>query len=569
MKSLLAVLLLGVLSLFGVNSALHADEAGYRIVFGSFQQSTNAYKWAQHIASVSSLKTRVQKSENLESVMFRVATEVLHGEALAEATRVAKESGMPYWRLLEKTPGANSEHNPASFVTLPVVVEPQPIGEPQPSKEPQPKVEPQPSKEPLPSKEPQAASSASAPRQALPSPEQTPESQSEHSLDIDLALQSRWFPHSARQGQARFHPSLALQLEYRSSWNDGQDAFTFSPFARYDEEDAKRSHVDVRELFWNRVANDWELNVGVQQIFWGVTEFSHLVDIVNQTDLVENPDAEDKLGQAMINLSFVRDWGILDLMLLTGFRERTFAGPGGRLDYGLEVEGSSATYASGAGKNRVDGVVRWSHYVGPLVFGLYHFSGTNRDPQLQVFEHAPNEYRFRPHYTTIDQTGFDAQAIVGDWIFKVEAIRRSGDGERYLASTFGFEKSFVGIFNSRADLGLVAEFMYDERGVSAPTLFEHDLALGTRWALNDPADTQALLGVIWDTKSRETILSLEASRRLGQNWKLILEGRAFAGATELPAGSGLDVLLALQDLRNKSAPLQRDDYIQLELTRYF
>jgi hypothetical protein len=86
--------------------------------------------------------------------------------------------------------------------------------------------------------------------------------------------------------------------------------------------------------------------------------------------------------------------------------------------------------------------------------------------------------------------------------------------------------------------------------------------------MNDTSDTQALLGLIWDTKTRETIFSLEASRRLGERWKLNLEGRAFGGGSSLPQGSGLDVLEALQDLSNKSAPLQRDDYIQLELTRY-
>ena len=74
------------------------------------------------------------------------------------------------------------------------------------------------------------------------------------------------------------------------------------------------------------MGDDWDLHLGVKQIFWGVTEFNHLVDIINQTDLVENIDGEDKLGQPMAHLSLVRDWGILDFHLLTGFRERTFPG---------------------------------------------------------------------------------------------------------------------------------------------------------------------------------------------------------------------------------------------------
>ena len=73
------------------------------------------------------------------------------------------------------------------------------------------------------------------------------------------------------------------------------------------------------------------MRVGIRKEFWGVTEFQHLVDVINQTDGVEDFDGEDKLGQQMVNLSLVNDWGIVDLFLLPGFRERTYAGEEGRL----------------------------------------------------------------------------------------------------------------------------------------------------------------------------------------------------------------------------------------------
>ncbi len=73
-----------------------------------------------------------------------------------------------------------------------------------------------------------------------------------------------------------------------------------------------------------------ETRVGVRRVFWGVTEFQHLVDIINQSDSVEDIDNEDKLGQPMINLSLVKDWGIVDFFVLPYFRERTFAGAEGR-----------------------------------------------------------------------------------------------------------------------------------------------------------------------------------------------------------------------------------------------
>ncbi|MCZ6619950.1 MAG: hypothetical protein O7E57_17670 [Gammaproteobacteria bacterium] len=386
-------------------------------------------------------------------------------------------------------------------------------------------------------------------------------------LDFDLGLQTRTYPMDGFDGQSRFHPSMSARLEYYRTWNDGRRTLTFTPFYRYDLEDSERTHFDVRELFWSNVGGNWELHVGVKQVFWGVTEFHHLIDVLNQTDLVENIDAEDKLGQPMVHLSLVRDWGIVDVFALPGARERTFPGQDGRLRSVPRVDVDHPVYESAAKNKRVDGAIRWSHSLGPFEFGVYHFSGTAREPQLVPWVSPSGEQVLRPRYPVIDQTGFDALAVLGDWALKLEAITRSGYGPRYAAFNVGFEKTLVGVLGTRTDLGLVAEYMFDDRGDHAfNTVFEHDLAFGTRWRLNDIADTQALLGVIWDVKTEEYIFRLEASRRLGETWTLLLEGRVFGGADEPDPDALFQSLL---DTDNKTASLQRDDYVQLELTRYF
>jgi hypothetical protein len=383
--------------------------------------------------------------------------------------------------------------------------------------------------------------------------------------DLDLGLQTRTYPERGFAGQGRFQPSASLRVEYHRAWDD-RSSLTFTPFVRLDGEDDERTHADVRELFWTRVGGDWEVHVGARQIFWGVTEFNHLVDIVNQTDLVENIDGEDKLGQPMVQLSLVRDWGILDLFAMSGFRERTFPGEDGRLRSVLPVATDRARYASGAGRGRLDGAVRWSHHVGPVSFGVHHFSGTSRDPRF-VPEVHDGELALVPEYHVIDQTGLDAQAIFGDWAWKLETLTRSGHGDRYHAYTAGFERTLVGFLGSRSDLGLVVEYMYDERDEDAfDTLFEHDVAFGTRWRANDLADTTALAGIIRDVHTDEYVLSLEASRRLGASWLVVLEGRIFGGASALDPGAGPAVLLG-DDI--KSRALQDDDFVQLELTRFF
>ena len=383
------------------------------------------------------------------------------------------------------------------------------------------------------------------------------------STDLDLGLQLRAFPKRGLDGQSRTQASVSARLEYYRAWDAQRSSLTFTPFVRLDGEDDERTHFDVRELFWSRVGPDWDVHLGAKQVFWGVTEFKHLVDIINQTDLVENIDGEDKLGQPMAHLSLVRDWGILDFYLLTGFRERTFPGEDGRLRPPLPID-DDARFESGAGRWRVDGAVRWQHELGPLAFGIHHFSGTSRAPVLVPEPGPEGQAVLQPFYPVIDQTGVDAQAIVGDWAWKLEAISSSGYEGRYSAFNAGFERTLVGFLGGRGDLGLVVEYMFDDRDERAfDTLFEHDLAFGTRWQMNDVSDTQALVGVIWDVKTDEYVVKLEGSRRLGDTWTLTVEGRIFGGS-ERPAPDAPPSA----DPEYRAWPLERDDFLQLELTRY-
>ena len=379
----------------------------------------------------------------------------------------------------------------------------------------------------------------------------------------ELQLQSRWFSHEGYSGQARFQPSLAFRGELVLNPTEA-DQIVFSPFFRLDREDARRTHADVRELYWSHVEDRWELNAGVRQVFWGVTEFHHLVDIINQTDLVENIDDEDSLGQPMVQLSLVRDWGIVDLFLLAGSRERTFAGRDGRLVFPLKIDEARATYESAAEDRRLDGAVRWSASLGGLELAVHHFSGTGRDPEFRI---NADGSRLVPHYNVIDQTGVDAQYLTGNWAFKLEALTRTGDGDRYEAFVAGFERTLVGVFDSDLDVGVVMEYMYDERDELAfNTIFEHDLALGARLALNDVNESNALVGLIWDTDTGERVFSVEAQRQLGEDWLLRMEARAFGGSRRVPNDQPLS---ALTDLDHRAGFLEREDFVQLELTRYF
>lgn len=344
--------------------------------------------------------------------------------------------------------------------------------------------------------------------------------------------------------------SLSVQPEFYTDWDNGQQSFTFVPFARWDENDDERSHADIREFTWLKAANDWELRIGIRKVFWGVTESQHLVDIVNQTDLVESNDGEEKLGQPMVNLALIRDWGTVDLFVLPGFRERTFPGTDGRLRSTLPVDTDQAVYDSSDEEEHIDLAARWAHAIGDWDVGLSAFKGTSRDPRF-----IPNgtSTALIPVYDLITQFGVDVQATLGDWLWKFEAINRDNPQKSYNALTAGFEYTFVGISDSAADLGVITELLYDDRDDNATTPFADDIMLGARLTLNNEQSTEFLLGMIADTDDSTRLVTLESSRRIGEDWKISLEGSAFINIddTDLLAG------------------VRKDDYLQLELARYF
>ena len=329
------------------------------------------------------------------------------------------------------------------------------------------------------------------------------------------------------QPGAGISPSAVIAPEWRYDWNDGDDRITVAPFFRWDADDDERAHADVREALWLGVRGPWTWRVGVGRVFWGVTESRHLVDIVNQTDWVEDIDEEDKLGQPMIALErWTRNAGSFGVFLLPGFRERTFPAADARLRGALPVDTWRAEYESGAGDRRVDWALRWSHAIGAWDVGVSAFDGTSREPRLLPALSAGGEAVLIPRYDLIRQVGLDVQYTREAWLWKLEAINRQGHGKRFNAMVAGVEYTLFGLGNGGADLGLLVEYQYDGRDLTAPpTLYDDDWFAGFRLALNDADDTSVLGGAIVDDNG--TFAILEAERRLGDAWKFELEARWF------------------------------------------
>ncbi|MBN4071935.1 hypothetical protein JYT83_00805 [bacterium AH-315-F18] len=350
--------------------------------------------------------------------------------------------------------------------------------------------------------------------------------------------------------------SLAFQPEFEHIFESSGDAIVLKAFGRLDEADHRRSHADLREAYWEHVGDTWDVQLGVNKVFWGVTESVHLVDIINQTDGLEHPDGEDKLGQPMIRLGWQDlpgDAGSLEAFVLPGVRTRSFPGARGRLRSIPRVDTHGAIFESSRRRRHVDAALRWSHTLDEFDIGLAHFAGTARAPRFIPGIRPSGEVVLRPLYDQIAQTSLDVQWTQEGWLLKLEALHHDGRDQYYNAAVAGFEYTLVGLADTDMDLGLLGEYLFDDRGDKAPGPFEDDIFVGGRLVLNDVASTEVLLGLIQDMEGEGLTAFIEASRRLGEAYTV--EVQAYA-ARDTPPASPLAVF-------------RRDGFVQISLSWHF
>jgi len=366
-----------------------------------------------------------------------------------------------------------------------------------------------------------------------------------------IGLEGRGFlDNPIHENQKNNSLSTSLSLEYFHDFEDDNERIVATGYARKDSSTDGRDHFDISELYWWKGYDDFELYIGVRKVFWGVTETSHLVDVINSSDSVENIDGEDKLGQPMVSLLYEQDWGTVELFSLTGFREPTYLGANDRLRSELIVEKDLTTYESSQEEKHIDFAARYSHVLGDLDLGLIYFNGTSREAEYNK-KSVEGKDVLAAHYNQVEIFGTDIQLTKGDYLWKLEATHTKPKSDSsYFSQVGGLEYTFVGLANSDADLGIFMEYQFDERDHA---FGQNDLALGTRLVLNDTQSTEFIGAVTQDLDNKTKFISLEATRRLTDTWSIESELRVF---------TSVDSDDSLYDLRE-------DDYLQVLFKRYF
>lgn len=369
-------------------------------------------------------------------------------------------------------------------------------------------------------------------------------------LSGNFKIDYRYYPNEALyDGQHEQYFSGYFQPEIYLEWNKGKQLFQFTGFGRIDQYDTYSTHADLREFYWQMLFKKWEISVGLKKIFWGVTESNHIVDVINQLDGYEGFDIEQKLGQPMVHFSWSPKWGTIDIIAMSYFRQLHFPGPEGRPRPPSLLDYDKTAYESDLNEYQPEIAVRWSHSFSIFDFGLSQFFGTSRAPIFQTTDTVT----FNAYYEQIGQTGIDVQAYTGSMLWKAEGIYRTSNRKIIKSYVVGGEYTFSNILQTGADLGLILEYNFDDRGPELLTALDNDMFFGIRIALNDRQSSDLLGGYILDMANQTQRYFVEINRRLGDSWKLSIEASGF---------NNIDESEFIYLIRN-------DNYLKVSLAKYF
>ncbi len=315
----------------------------------------------------------------------------------------------------------------------------------------------------------------------------------------EVVVEGTLFPRGPRFPEQEHHSlSVAGQLSILGELPGLDASLILTPFLRLDSADSRRTHFDLREAKLEAYSGPWTIVVGSDVVFWGKTEFTRLVDIINQVDQVEDHGGQERLGQPMLRVSYLDDIGEFSLYYMPFFRERVYPGRSGRIRFHPPVDTRQPVYATSQDEWTPSFAARFEGVFGDTDLGLSAFYGLGRDPALQpvLVPDSPFPVSFRPYYERVFQAGIDVQNTVGATLWKAEAILRNGQRngrqfreEDYVALVGGLEHVLYGVGGGSADLSLLAEYAWDSRASRSLTGFQDDFLLGARFTLNDARDT--------------------------------------------------------------------------------
>ena len=327
--------------------------------------------------------------------------------------------------------------------------------------------------------------------------------------ELNGTLSSRldFYPENA-DGTASEGRSVEVKID---AFHDFEESRIVGEFiVRGDEKDSGRRITEARQAYFRTPFAGFDVFLGNRQEFWGKAESKNVVDLINQSDAAANEGKSGKLGALSISAERYVDIGDLQLWYISGFREKTFNDRDAHPSSGLTV--NSAQYERKDGKDADDFAVRLSSFVGDWDLAGSFFYGTARDPILTL---AVGRKALNPYYALQKSIGLEAQYTGDVTLLKWESLHGTQSSligtHNFSAAVAGIEYTYYRSFETKLDIGLIGEIQHDDRPQAAANQFG---VAGVRLVFNDIADSNILFLLSADSKTDQSIVSLEASQRI-------------------------------------------------------
>ncbi len=193
-----------------------------------------------------------------------------------------------------------------------------------------------------------------------------------------------------------------------------------------------------------------------------------------------------------------------------------------------------------------------------LDFSLQGFRGNSRESST-IVKLENLQLKYFQGYERISQLGTYLQVISGPIIYKLEAIKRSGQKnsknirENFYSYTLGMEYLINNLFENKWDFTSFIEYHNDDRNNDSTDIFQNDLFLATRLNFNDTDGTEFLTSITLDTDGGGNTSTLELSSRITDNIRVTGSYNAYWSVNEK------DILYSFR----------RDNYFLINITNYF
>lgn len=334
--------------------------------------------------------------------------------------------------------------------------------------------------------------------------------------------------------------------------------FISEPYYRYDHNDKNRTLFDFKVNKFTYFGENYEIKLGVDEVFWGVTESKNLVNIINTNDNAAG-DLKEKLGQPLLAYTiFSEQVGYIDFYFLPVSVKSAQIGQEGRLRFSNPTENNGHIYSGGAGEKIPSWAFKWEKNISIFDFSFQGFRGNSRENSITpILEGASLKYF--PGYERISQLGTYFQLVSGPIIYKIEAIKKNGQKnaknirKNFFSYTLGIEYLYNRLFEKKWDINTFIEYSNDDRNNDSLDILQNDLFIATKLIFNNIQGAELLASTTFDLDGGGNTALAEFSSRLSENMRVTALYQAYWST------NNKDILYSFR----------RDNHFGLKLVKYF